>query len=139
MEAANQRTASDPLVIIAHSMGGIIAYDILSNFAPNVTADVLCTVGSQVGLFEEMKLFVRSDNAVTQSSGRKVAKPANITNWINVFDYNDVLSYRLEPVFDEVIDYLYPSGSLLHAHGAYFSEPTFYRRLADRVREARDR
>lgn len=138
-EAAKKSTASDPLIVIGHSLGGVIAYDILSGFASDVSVDLLCTVGSQVALFEEMKAYSSSDSTITAASGRKVDKPADISRWINVFDYNDILSYKLDPVFTvappNVNDWDYPTGNLLHAHGAYFGQPSFYRRLGVRIGE----
>jgi hypothetical protein len=130
------RTAEDPLIVIGHSLGGVVTYDVLSGFAPDMSVDVFCTVGSQVALFEEMKLFAASDPGVSAAKRNNVQKPANIAHWINVFDYNDVLSYKLQPVFDGVTDYPYQGGALLHAHGAYFGQPTFFQRLAARVRVA---
>ncbi|MET7694095.1 hypothetical protein ABZT06_40040 [Streptomyces sp. NPDC005483] len=135
-EGMRGRAADDPLIVVGHSLGGAIAYDMLSEFCTDVTADVLCTVGSQVGLLEEMKVLAVSDDDAT---GRKAAKPPNVERWINVFDYNDVLSYKLEPIFDDVIDYSYPSRDLLRAHGAYFGQPSFFQRLGTRVQEVRER
>lgn len=124
--AAAERTGQDPLIVIGHSLGGVITYDLLSGFVPDLPVDLFCTVGSQVGLFEEMRLF---------RAGDARAKTA-IRRWINVFDYNDVLSFKLAPIFAGVDDYAYPTGNLLHAHGAYFGQPAFLRRLAARGRTA---
>lgn len=134
-EAEQKRTARDPLIVVGHSMGGVITYDVLSGFDTGLQVDLLCTVGSQIALFEELKVFEASDRAITGSSGHRVAKPACVARWLNVFDYNDVLSYKLDPVFADVIDYDYPTGNLLHAHGAYFGQPSFYRRLGVRARD----
>jgi hypothetical protein len=114
-----------PRVVVAHSMGGNIVYDILSHFRPDLEVDTLVTVGTQVGFFEELKLF-------PACAGR----PANVRRWINVVDRGDVLSYTAAPVLDGVLDYEYPTDALW-AHGAYFRQPTFHARLAARVRKAR--
>lgn len=128
-----ERSTDEPLIVVGHSLGGIIAYDVLSHFCADLQVDVLCTVGSQVGLFEEMKVLATSDASVTAAAGRKAAKPSGVRQWINVFDYNDVLSYKLEPIFTGVADFDYPTGEVLHAHGAYFGQPSFYRRLGARA------
>jgi hypothetical protein len=137
-EATKARTPDDDrLVVIAHSFGGEIMYDILTYFDSSLQVDYLVTVGSQVGLFEEMKLYVasRSDVPPNPPEGR-VAMPPQVKRWLNVFDTNDVLSYRLEPVFSGASDYSYDTGfSALGAHGGYFSRPSFYRRLASRLAE----
>ncbi|MDX0481430.1 hypothetical protein GOD90_20355 [Sinorhizobium medicae] len=121
------------LVVIAHSFGGEIMYDILTHFASDLQVDVLVTVGSQVGLFEEMKLYIASGAVKVPD---KVAKPANVAHWLNVFDTNDVLSFRAAPVFSGTSDFEYNTGySSLQAHGGYFLRPSFYMRLAARLKE----
>lgn len=125
----------EPLVVIAHSFGGEIVYDILTYFDPGIAVDCLITVGSQVGLFEEMKLYKVSDPTLPPNPpvGR-VARPASLKRWLNVFDTNDVLSYQLEPVVDGVSDFHYDTGySSLGAHGGYFMRPSFYKRMAKRL------
>jgi hypothetical protein len=126
----------DKLIIVGHSLGGVVAYDVLTYFRPDVHADVFVTVGSQVALFEELKLFGISDTAVPAEGRPLVPRPGNVDAWVNVFDYNDVLSYRTATVFDDVEDYPYATGEALHAHGAYFTQPIFHERLTARVREA---
>ena len=130
-----RRNDDDKLVVIAHSFGGEIMYDILTHFDPTIQLDCLITVGSQVGLFEEMKLYLesRADLPPNPPAGR-VARPPSAARWLNVFDSNDVLSYRLEPVVSEVSDFHYDTGfSPLSAHGGYFMRPSFYKRMAARL------
>lgn len=135
-EAQAARTADDDkLVVIAHSFGGEIMYDILTHFEPTLQVDCLITVGSQVGLFEEMKLYraSRPDLPPDTSAGR-VVRPASLKRWLNVFDTNDVLSYRLEPIVSDVSDFFYDTGyTALGAHGGYFMRPSFYKRMAARL------
>jgi pimeloyl-ACP methyl ester carboxylesterase len=136
------RTKEDPrLVVVAHSMGGNIMYEILTHYLPGrgseIRVDVLVTVGSQVGIFEEMKLFAASDPAIPRDPARdRVQKPAAVDRWLNVFDRNDVFSFAAGAVFDGVEDFSYSTGKgLLGAHGAYFALPSFHRRLEARLRE----
>jgi hypothetical protein len=130
------RTPQDDwLIVIAHSFGGEIMYDILTHFAPEISVDCLVTVGSQVGLFEEMKMYLasRADVPPNPPDG-KVPCPPRVKRWLNVFDTNDILSYRLEPVVSGVDDFSYDTGfSSLGAHGGYFLRPSFYKRLAARL------
>lgn len=134
-EAQAARTGKDDkLVVIAHSFGGEIVYDVLTRFWPDLEVDCLVTVGSQVGLFEEMKLYDASDPKLP--SGSKVAKPPKVKRWLNVFDPNDILSYLVEPVFHDAQDFKYDTGySTLQAHGGYFLRPSFYKRLAERLKQ----
>ena len=132
------KTATDnKLVVIAHSFGGEIMYDILTRFWPELEVDCLITVGSQVGLFEEMKLYLASDPKIPMHyPDGKVPKPPNVKRWLNVFDMNDVLSYRVTPVFDATEDFKYDTGySTLQAHSGYFLRPSFYVRLAARLKQ----
>jgi hypothetical protein len=134
--SAKKSSPDDKLIVIAHSFGGAIIYDIASIFAPEIAIDFLITVGSQVGLFEEMKMYVASDTSIAWDGvyAQKVSRPQNVTRWLNVFDLQDVFSYRMDPVFTSIHDFSYSSGySSLHAHSGYFTRPDFYRRLAARI------
>ncbi|MFH9712857.1 hypothetical protein ACH4MW_36830 [Streptomyces luteogriseus] len=122
----------EPLVVVAHSMGGDIVYDIASHFDPELMIDVLVTVGSQVGLFAEFSAFYGVPLDLPTLDRRKVPARANIQRWINVVDRSDILCYSAEPVFEGVEDCQYESGALW-AHAAYFKQPNFYLRLAKRV------
>jgi hypothetical protein len=135
-DAQAGRTAEDnKLIVIAHSFGGEIMYDIMTHFDPSIKLDYLITVGSQVGLFEEMKLYLESRPEIPPDApAGRIQRPPSVAQWLNVFDTNDVLSYRLEPVVDDVHDFHYDTGfSSLSAHGGYFMRPSFYKRLAERL------
>lgn len=137
-DAASKKSVDDnKLIVIGHSFGGEIVYDIVTHFDTVLEVDCLVTVGSQVGLFEEMKLYVESKAAVPPDPPiGKVRMPAGLKRWLNVFDLNDILSYRIEPVFAGASDFQYDTGySTLSAHGGYFLRPSFYKRLAVRLNE----
>lgn len=124
----------DPyLVVVGHSLGGVITYDLLTSFAPDLHVDAFVTVGSQVGLFEELKLFRASDPAVPGNGQTRVNRPKAVDHWLNVYDLNDLFSYRLEPIVEGVDEFRYATGQLLTAHGAYFGQPRFHQRLAERL------
>jgi len=129
-------TPEDPrLIVVTHSMGGNIVYDLLTHFRRDLEVDLLVTVGSQVSFFEELKLFMesRGDVPVTPATDR-VPRPENAGRWINIFDRNDVLSFAAEGVFGGVEDYEYSTGKgLLFAHTTYFLRPSFHDRLGERV------
>jgi len=134
---AARSSDDDKLVVIAHSFGGEIIYDILTHFDPALEIDHLVTVGSQVGLFEEMKLYRASDSNISKTSPiKRVPRPAGVKHWLNVYDTNDILSYKLAPVMEGVLDYFYDTkGHILSAHGSYFKKPEFYKRLAKRLKQ----
>jgi hypothetical protein len=135
---AMHATGDDRLIVIAHSFGGEIVYDIATYFDPDLSIDCLITVGSQVGLFEEMKLYAASRKDLPPDPPKgHLPRPPAIKRWLNVFDTNDVLSYRLDPVIREVDDFYYDTGfSTLSAHGGYFMRPSFYTRVAARLVES---
>lgn len=132
-------TSGEPLVVLTHSMGGQIVYDLLSWFIPQLPGphkprvDFWCATASQVGFFEEAKLFLASDPALRTPS--KLPFPAaHLGAWWNVWDPNDVLSFTAQPIFDGVDDGAYDSGMpLTRAHGGYLQRPSFYRRFAEKL------
>jgi hypothetical protein len=135
---AAKRIGDDKLIVIGHSLGGVMTYDILTHFAPDIQVDVFITVGSQVALFEEMTLYRISDvNLPPDPSKERLQRPANVARWLNVYDTNDVFSFRAAGVFHDVDDYRFDTGyGLAGAHGGYFERPSFYKRLAARLNEA---
>ena len=128
------REAAGPLVIVAHSLGGIVTYDLLSHFLPDLPVDLLVTVGSQVAHFEELKLLAASDRELPDASRPKVPKPSQVGRWINVFDRADALSYVCGQVFEDVKDVPYNSHThAIKAHSAYFEQRDFYKLLRDEI------
>lgn len=140
LRAAN---GNEKLVLAGHSMGGVILYDILAdpaavreieNGLPGpLRVDLLLSIGSQVALFEELKVYAASDPAAS-SSGPKAVRPAPVALWWNVFDTIDVLSFLCEPVFADVTDFAVDTvAGVVDAHGAYFDSMVFYARLNKRL------
>ncbi|GAA0404046.1 hypothetical protein GCM10009541_54050 [Micromonospora gifhornensis] len=133
-QAHDARTDADPhVVVVAHSMGGNIVFDLLSHLRPDLSCDVLVTVGSQVGLFAELDLLPAVAAPAVAARDRS-PRPASIGRWLNVFDECDVLSFAASGVFSGVDDFAYSTGyGLLKAHSSYFVRPSFFRRLGARL------
>jgi hypothetical protein len=136
--------AKEPLVVICHSFGGEIVYDILTHYAPALARDIdaWVTVGSQVGLFEEMSLLWASTGRRaprTAIGTEAIASPEGLKRWINIADGNDVFGFLVLPVFTgatpgAVEDFMYDTGyPVAGAHSGYFEWPSFYKRLASRL------
>lgn len=132
-KAIGDAPAGEPLVIVGHSLGGVITFDLLSHFRPNLPVDLFVSVGSQVAHFEEMKLYRVSDPAVKPP--QKAPTPTNIKRWINVYDEVDIFAYSCKNVFERVdVDARYDTQTyVIKAHGAYFDQARFYERLRSRV------
>lgn len=140
IETARQhRTPEDNrLYLMGHSMGGNILYDILTAYRPDIPCDLLITVGSQVGLLEELKLFRNSNpNTGATHPARHVPRPRNIAHWINLFDPTDVLGFRIQAIFTDVTDCPLDTDTLpLLSHNLYFQQPRFYARLRTHINAA---
>jgi len=132
---AAKQDGDDRLIVIGHSLGGVIMYDVLTYFAPDVKVDLFVTVGSQVALFAEMDLYrAKLEKPPANPDKDRLERPAGAARWLNVYDTNDVFSFRAEKVFNGVDDYRFDTGyGLLEAHGGYFARPSFYKRLAVRL------
>ena len=78
------RPGGGPFVVIAHSMGSVIAYDQLSRLDPG-TFDVrlLVTIGSPLGIQEVQ------DNLKSLTGQSKLRVPACVRSWLNVADLLD--------------------------------------------------
>jgi pimeloyl-ACP methyl ester carboxylesterase len=81
----------EPIVVIAHSMGTMIAYDCLKCVPDCPKVDWLFTIGSPLGIDEIqdgfLPLWTREDGYPTEKL---------IHSWINIFDPLDVVA-RLDP------------------------------------------
>lgn len=88
------------IFLIAHSMGSIIAYDVLTRYVPDVMIDTLVTIGSPLGL-----PIIRGRIGAEMAADAKppvLKTPENIrTAWLNLADLRDkiALFYKLENDF----------------------------------------
>lgn len=133
----------EPIILLTHSMGGQIAYDVLTSFLPAagspVKVDFWCATASQVGFFEELNMFLASSPKFSKATGQRTPiASANLGSWWNVWDRNDILSFTTQGIFASgVDDDEYWSGmSIAAAHGGYLERPSFYRRLAAKLQIA---
>jgi hypothetical protein len=126
------------LILVGHSFGGVILFDILTHFRADLECDLYVTVGSQVGLFAEMRRFANQkplDDAF--AAGQPAGRPANIARWLNVFDETDYVGFGVTDVFTGARDFAIKTDSYpILSHVAYFDTPTFHVRLRERVAEA---
>ena len=137
IEACRQRP-DEPLVIIAHSLGGVIAYDYAADpaFADRPPIDLLVTIGSQVALFAEYGLV---QGAVTPaelgpSAHRPIYKEPHLCDrWLNVYDPADFLSFPIGRMFLRAAegDRICSAGKPFPAsHSAYWENNQVYEAIA---------
>lgn len=132
---AARKQSGEKLVVVGHSMGGNIGYDLLTSAASNIRVDLFLTVGSQVALFEELKMFAASSPSIPSPGVAKVPLPANVARWVNVYDPSDPFGYAVSRTFDRAEDYEFDTNAgPLSAHSAYFYKPGFHHRLAVRLK-----
>ena len=133
-QAVADGPADEPLVIMGHSLGGVITFDLLSHYRPDLEVDLFISVGSQISHFEEIKRFHVSDTTVPNAVELRASKPNNIRRWINVFDMVDIFSYACEDVFDDVEDFHYDTKTyVIKSHSAYYQQKRYYERLRQRI------
>ncbi|MEP7188226.1 MAG: hypothetical protein ABI901_03415 [Roseiflexaceae bacterium] len=137
IEACRQRP-DEPLVIIAHSLGGVIAYDYAADpaFADRPPIDLLVTIGSQVALFAEYGLV---QGAITPvESGPRTYRPIYkepylCERWLNFYDPADFLSFPIGRMFLGAAegDLICSAGKPFPAsHSAYWDNDQLYEMIA---------
>ena len=126
-----KQETGEELVVIGHSMGGVILCDIVTCYGKDIPIDVLITVGSQYPLFADLQMFPGINGA-----SRPIQRPENVKRWFNIIDPHDFLGYPASHIFDGVTDYHLPTYSVGAAsHTDYFNRPSFYFQLARRLSE----
>ncbi|GHF59376.1 hypothetical protein HNQ07_003879 [Deinococcus metalli] len=133
---AARQGSGEPLVVLTHSLGGVLLYDVLSVFLPaapelrDVWVDFWCAAGSQVGPFVELGLTAGGapDGADAPTAG------PHLGYFWNVWSESDLLSFPAGGVVPGAHDTAFPLGGNVQAgHLAYLQRPEFYRALAAKV------
>ena len=113
----------EPVVILAHSLGGIACVDLLViEKLPHVKA--LITAGSQAPLLYEI------DSLTSLRYGQKL--PTHFPRWLNVYDRRDLLSYVGGQVFagrveDFEVQHRQP---FPQSHSAYWTNKAMWQKIA---------
>jgi hypothetical protein len=136
----------EPLIVMSHSMGGQIVYDAITHFLPRlqeysgIRIDFWAATASQIGLFEELKLFLESSDEYTIETGIPAPFPDEsiLGYWWNVWDHNDFISYSCNGIVAGVDDEPYNTGMfMVDAHGGYLVMPSFFRRFGRKLESAK--
>ncbi|WOX22475.1 antibiotic ABC transporter ATP-binding protein [Streptomyces solicathayae] len=122
--AAQERVASrigpDTRVVVAHSLGSVVAYETLCA-RPDLPVTDLVTIGSPLGL----RRIVFDRLAPLPVDGR-ACWPGAVTRWTNLADHGDIVALpaRLAPRFgDTVTDDRIDNGTRMHDLARYLSAP----------------
>jgi hypothetical protein len=93
---------NDDIFLISHSMGTIIAFDVLTFHLPELKVQTFATMGSPLGI-----PFVRSkiaqEKKVVLNDHNKLKTPRGVKKWYNFSDLEDdvAINYSLKDDFDE--------------------------------------
>ncbi len=125
------QAAQEPVVLLAHSLGGIMSVDLLiKENLPQVK--LLITAGSQSPYFYEI-------NALQSLPFENVSKnerlPAHFPAWLNVYDRRDFLSYIGAGVFgSKVTDFEVNNRQAFpYSHSAYWSNSEMWDEIIKRI------
>ncbi|MFN0106467.1 MAG: hypothetical protein ACKV2U_30795 [Bryobacteraceae bacterium] len=121
--------ADGKVVVLAHSLGGVAAVDVLAKDDLRHKVSHLITAGSQAP-------FIYDVNALNSLSQVKTLPPFFPENWLNIYDESDVLSFLAEPVFSpaRVTDFAnYSKLAPLAAHSAYWDSDAVWNRISEFV------
>jgi len=134
----NSINPNEPLVVVSHSMGGQIIYDLVTHFLPNMPQysslkiDFWAACSSQVALFEEMKVFLASDRRYNSKHLVPLPNPQYLRHWWNVWDESDYISFRGKDIFEGIDDYCYNSGApAISAHAVIMEQPSFFVKFSE--------
>lgn len=87
--------AGRPVKIIAHSLGGVVAFDMALSAADPLHMSSYITLGSQPAFFH----LLDPREGLAPFEGEPLGLPANIRRWTNVWDEYDVLAFATGEVF----------------------------------------
>jgi pimeloyl-ACP methyl ester carboxylesterase len=84
------------ILLAAHSMGSIIAYDVLARLVPEVKVHTLITLGSPLGMSAVMHEFFAARGEPFRDHA-KLPAPAQLTRgWFNFADPNDTVADKCD-------------------------------------------
>ena len=138
LDALQNAPASPPHVVVAHSLGSVIAYDVLQRVADAPAVDALLTLGSPLGI-DEVQDRLRPEWTRADGFPARTVR----TRWVNVFDPLDLvclLDPRLSNDFRRdgaaVIEDLSVEnpGPWRHSYEKYAGRPALTACLADLLR-----
>ena len=139
---------NDDIFLIAHSMGCIIAYDVLSFVAPELKIHTLATIGSPLGAPFVISRIAKYTKKINHKL--KIQTPESVCkNWYNFADVRDniAMDFKLSDDFeanskgvkvrDHLVNNTYKMGKTYNPHKSYgyLRTPKFIKALKDFMEE----
>ena len=84
------------IMIIAHSMGSIITFDVLSFLIPEARINTLVTIGSPLGLPIVVSKIAAEQKKKVKARSIMATPPGVTSNWFNFADINDHVAINFE-------------------------------------------
>ncbi len=88
---------SKDMVIVAHSLGSVIAFDYIFGFR-KYYLDPACNVLSFITMGSPIPIFTSAMGHVDS----ELKLPANVKSWYNIFDKDDGIARRCKPFFQNI-------------------------------------
>lgn len=122
---------SEPTVVVAHSLGSVVGYEVLREHSSNAVP-LLVTVGSPLGI-----------RAIRRRLATPLVMPGGVSGWYNAFDSHDVVSlYPLDAanfaITPPIENYAQVQNHTDNKHGidGYLDDAAVARRIANAIRGA---
>jgi hypothetical protein len=118
------------LFVLGHSLGGIACFELMVEARRGDDADRLSSVKGLITVGSQAPLLYEFDALQTLQKSKPL--PVGFPKWLNLYDENDLLSYRADRVFnvraDKQVDSMLPP---LEAHSAYWKLDQTWNAIAD--------
>jgi len=126
-QALRDRISADTRVVVAHSLGTLVAYETLSE-NPELPVRKLVTLGSPLGMPALLKRIK------PPATGGARPWPGGLSAWTNIADGSDIvaLKKKLSPIYNERIEDLYVNnGATMHDASPYLTAPETGKAILD--------
>jgi len=107
--------SDDDIMLISHSMGSIIAFDVLAFVAPHLTIKTFITMGSPLGIPVVISKIASEQKLRGNVTTHMITPPGIVGNWYNFSDILDkvAFNYKLSDDFSENTFRVKPSDFLV--------------------------
>ncbi len=129
--AVIRKHQKDQILLIAHSMGSIIAYEVLTFMLPEINIDTLITIGSPLGVPLVRNKIISEQNLTNQKNVKLQTPPGIKRNWYNFSDPEDSVaidhnleddyeqnSYGVKPI-DKIVNNSFDANGRINPHKSY--------------------